>query len=295
MVLSPVTGSANTHLLKRINSSEVVQLYAKEGVDVSPYFNGIDHIELHECLDSGLSFYYPHTIVGDSKFYQDLQKFDWYYVDSKWEFHKGIELIKNGEKVLEIGSGRGQFLSMLSKKTKNAEGLELNPKGLEEIKSKGLKAHLLKIDEFEAALPENEKFDVVCSFQVFEHIENIGQVIQSSVNVLKKGGHLIISVPNDDCPFNSISFNPFNLPPHHQGLWNAATFEKLETILNLRLKGIFVEPTSFFNKFRAAAALTRAEKLNKTSSVSYISSLLRIFRNKKLAGGRTIMGYFEKL
>lgn len=295
-VLSPVNGSARVKKVMQFDAAELVNNYQNLfNLDVRRYFNGIDNISLYECEDSGLQFFYPDTVVGDGKFYESIQHFDWYYVDNKWEFRQGLDLIPENSKVLEIGSGRGQFLKLLQQKTAHAEGLELNEKAIEEIRANGLQVHLMKIDEMEQQPGKKEYYDVVCSFQVYEHIENIGEVIRSSLNVLKPGGRLIISVPNSDCIYNHPSINPFNMPPHHQGLWYAETFRKLQQAFPLKLKEVFYEPTSFFNKFRAANVDRQIKsKQGQAAPLQYFKSLAHILSDPKLQRGRTMLAWYEK-
>lgn len=296
MIKSPVSHSNNTRKIKSFDVKDIQQMYKNDGVDVAAYFKDISTLDLYECLDSGLQFFYPHTIVGDGKFYEILQNFDWYYADEKWEFKQGLSLISPESKVLEIGSGRGQFLNLLRTKTKHAEGLELNESALAKIKANGLTAHYMKIDEFEKTLSPDQLFDVVCSFQVYEHIDNIGEVIQSSLNALKVGGKLIISVPNSDCPFNNPTLNQFNMPPHHQGLWFGDTFKKLPNTFNINLLDIYYEPTSFLNIFRAARFYSKVmAKEGNAKSMQFFHSLQKIFKSPALQKGRTMLAHYEKM
>lgn len=295
-VHSPINNTPNVTKVQTFKTQSIIDMYAQLNIDVKKYFNNIEHLDLYECNVSGLQFYNPKSVVGDGKFYESIQHFDWYYKDNKWEFQKGLELINQGDKVLEIGSGRGQFLALLQQKTKFAEGLELNESAIEKIRANGDKVHLMKIDEFEQQLNPNDLFDVVCSFQVYEHIENIGEVIQSSLNALKKGGSLIISVPNSDCIFNNPTLNSFNMPPHHQGLWYPQTFDKIQFIFNIKLTEVYYEPTSFFNKFRAAATHSKIKKEEGTSTAfQYLKSLIHILKEPRLQRGRTMIAKFIKL
>lgn len=294
-IKSPIDGGSNVKKVRSFDAKTLQNDYTQYNIDVSQYLNDIEYIDLYECINSGLQFFWPNNIVGDGKFYESIQHFDWYYKDDKWEFDKGLQMIKENEKVLEIGSGRGQFLKLLRQKTKFAEGLELNESAIEKIRANGHTVHLMKIDEFEQSLRPENLFDVVCSFQVYEHIENIGSVIQSSLNALKIGGRLIISVPNSDCIFNDPILNPFNMPPHHQGLWYPATFEKLQHIFNIKLTDVHYEPSSFINKFRAAAVDCNIQKrAGKSDGLQYIRSLSKIFNEPRLQRGRTMIAQFIK-
>lgn len=296
-IKSPVNGSTRLRLVRRFDAAAVIRSYQDlYNIDVRAYFEGQQQLELYECLDSGLQFYYPHTIVGDGRFYESIQKFDWYYREEKWEFSQGAELINNDDKVLEIGSGAGHFLTMLQAKTPHAEGLELNEDAVRKIKAKGMTGHLMKVGDFELMPGTRNAYDVVCSFQVYEHIENIGEVIRSSLNLLKPGGRLIVSVPNNNCLFNEPSINPFNMPPHHQGLWYPETFEKLSGLFDIRLLSVHFEPSTFINGFRLAAAdvqIKRASGAGRT--LQYLRSLGTVFGNSELRKGRTMLACYEKL
>ena len=106
-----------------------------------------------------------------------------------------LNKIKSKEKVLEIGSGFGVFLELLSKKQVISEGLELNPEAILVCNNKGLKVHDTLIQEF--VLENDDKFDVVCSFQVLEHITEVYSFIENSIKALKCNGKLVFGVPNN--------------------------------------------------------------------------------------------------
>ena|ERR1039457_672019 len=62
-------------------------------------------------------------------------------------------------------------------------------------------------------------YDVVCSFQVLEHVPEPGSFIDACIACLKPGGILVLSVPSDDS-FLSIAENAIlNMPPHHLTRW----------------------------------------------------------------------------
>ena len=63
------------------------------------------------------------------------------------------------------------------------------------------------------------KYDIVCLFQVLEHLTELTNFIQAIHKCLKPGGKFCIAVPNND---GFVSYTPnytFNLPPHHTILW----------------------------------------------------------------------------
>ena len=83
---SPITGKDNVLLEKEIPSSFLINEYKKEfGMNVEKFFKNIKTVCLYRCLDTGYRFFTPFTVAGDDTFYQELQKFPWYYMDEKWE------------------------------------------------------------------------------------------------------------------------------------------------------------------------------------------------------------------
>lgn len=246
-VKSPLTGKSNTVLEKNILCSNIIENYKKTfNIDVTRFFQGLESIQVYKCLETGYRFYYPFNIDGDSKFYEYLQQMDWYYMPWKWEHEQAYNLIKSNDCVLEIGCARGAFIGKLSKSGIECIGLELNEVAVEEGKRKGI--NILNETVQEHAKSNPEKYDVICSFQVMEHIASIKQVIQASIDSLKMGGKLIISLPNNDSFLGYDAANYLNMPPHHMGLWNEQSLKSLSYIFNVKLDSIYLEPLQTYHK-----------------------------------------------
>jgi hypothetical protein len=82
-------------------------------MDVDRLVGSSGSIQLFRCLDTGLRFFAPARVSGDDEFYGQLQEFDWYYMPWKWEHQQAALHIQKGAKVLEVGCGRGDFLSAI--------------------------------------------------------------------------------------------------------------------------------------------------------------------------------------
>lgn len=240
-IKSPITGSFNTVLEKELLSSFFISEYKKQlKVGVGRFFIDIKNVGLYKCLDTGYRFFYPFSISGDDAFYQELEKFPWYYIDWKWEHGIAYDLIQEKEKVLEIGCARGSFLKKLSDKKSLTEGLEMNSGALQHCISMGLSVHSDLIENFSPKRPLF--YDTVCSFQVLEHITSVKQFIESSLAVLKPGGRMIISVPNNDSLLFKTEEICLNMPPHHMGRWNINSLLQLQNYFNMKIDAIFLEP-----------------------------------------------------
>jgi 2-polyprenyl-3-methyl-5-hydroxy-6-metoxy-1,4-benzoquinol methylase len=267
-------------------------------MDVSKYFHGLEKISIYKCRDTGMSFFYPLDIAGDGEFYEKLQQFDWYYMDWKWEHESAMQYITPNMEVLEIGCAKGAFISKISKKGVTASGLELNEDAVELGKKRGLRIFNETIQEHARTNPG--KYDLVCSFQVMEHIPYIREVLEASVAALKKGGKLIVSVPNNDS-FLGLSVNYLNMPPHHMGLWNEEVFKSMARIFNLKLLNVHFEPLQKYHEDYFANTI-RSHYLKKYRLLSVLPNRLvaRVLPravkllSKKMAAF-TVQGVFQKL
>lgn len=244
-VYSPLTGKQNCKLIKRINTSEIIEIYKKSfSMNVSRFFT-TETISLYRCLDTEFEFYYPFDSEGDESYYSELGKLKWYYDNDRWEHNKALELINQNDVLLEIGSGGGAFLSKLRKKTNiDAIGLELSKNAIKIAEEKDIKLASELIQEHERL--NSNKYTKVCSFQVLEHIAEPYSFISSSVNCLKEGGELIVGVPNNDSFIknNIMNNRVLNMPPHHMGLWNVNSLKALESIFKIHLVAVNYEPLS---------------------------------------------------
>lgn len=243
-IISPLTGKTAV-LENNIATEEIINAYREElDLDVKNYFSGINTISIYRDSATDYRFYYPLTVAGDEAFYQKLQTFPWYYMEEKWEYDAVIPYIKNNYKVLEIGCGNGQFLSKLKANGLSGIGLELNKNSIAKANKNGLNVLNETIEQY---AKKNTKYDVVCSFQVLEHIAEPGKFLQASLDCLKPGGLLIISVPNNNSFLKNYPLLPTNLPPHHMGLWDKNSLSLLGKIFGLTLGKIKQEPLQLYH------------------------------------------------
>lgn len=105
--------------------------------------------------------------------------------------------------VLDAGSGFGQYTYRMAKWFPNAEikAVDIKPEQIEDCNQFMQKAGLSNRVKFELAdltqFQENDKYDLVLSVDVMEHIEEDVLVFRNFYASMKKGGLLLISTPSD--------------------------------------------------------------------------------------------------
>jgi len=271
-IISPITKTANIKKIRTIDTEWIINQYEKSfSLDVSYLFQNIKTIEVYQCLDTGYSFFYP-CIEGDSPFYEHLAKNPWYYMPWKYEHEATLDMISDNMKVLEIGCGEGEFLHKIQSLFRiKATGLEMNANAILKARGKGLDIRDEYIQKHSSV--EQNKYDLVCSFQVLEHIYDVDAVISSSIKCLLPGGKLIISVPNNDS-FISEFDNILNMPPHHTGLWNEKSLRSLEDFYDIKVDRIIIEPLQEYHKNFFSSTVYR-----KVHGSYYENRFLRKFLN----------------
>jgi len=213
MKQSPLTGGTTT-FVRHLPIAPIVAHYGE--YDITPLFRDISDIAIYRCDDTGYEFYYPYSIAGDDMFYQHVSKEPLYYIPWKREHDIANTYIKTGDVVLEQGCANGDFLIRI-KNEKNCipVGTELNTEAKAKATERGV------------SFDTTTSADVVCSFQVLEHIADVRAFITEGLTSLRSGGYLIFGVPNNDSLLKDDGYAFSNMPPHHMGLWTPSVFRKL--------------------------------------------------------------------
>lgn len=104
---------------------------------------------------------------------------------------------RNVTAILDIGAGTGRDLMIAKKRFPNAvlAGIDCNENNLRIMESNGILSHNVNIES--EKLPfENNAFDFIIINQVLEHTKEIFWIFHEITRVLKRGGKLIVGVPN---------------------------------------------------------------------------------------------------
>lgn len=169
--------------------------------------------------------------------------------DTKNNSERGLAALslieKNPKKILELGTGSGEFMSVLKKRGYNVIGLDILPNKI--LLEKGYDIRKCDLNE---GLPfKKSSFDVVIGLEVLEHLYNPYEMMKEIRRVLRAGGYAIISMPNTASIFSRIGqlyekrLDELDIYWHHHQ-------PSITSIRNLVSKELKIEKEIYISSFR---------------------------------------------
>lgn len=193
-----------------------------------------------KCKNCDFVYSFPY-VAGDKRFY-DLAYQRSGYPKWKWEFGYALreieELGLERPTVLEVGAGEGAFTRVISGKITTPDKItvtEYSEYGRGEIAKLGVNCAQGDVRDLSRE-KYAEFFDVICMFQVLEHIDDLKNLMLQYKCILKKGGRIIFAVPGEkNIEFNEINGALLDMPPNHIGRWSLKSFEKLAELYGFEI------------------------------------------------------------
>jgi SAM-dependent methyltransferase len=207
------------------------------GVDLRASFRGIERFGLWES-PTGLYFFDP-MVEGDSRFYTTF--YDRLIARKLWpketirvEFELAARHVRAGDRVLDVGCGYGHFRRLVPEA--HYTGLDPHLAGAAaDVRNESLGDHLAS---------HAGHYDVVCSFQVIEHVTDPAAFYAEMVRAARPGGLIILGVPRVPSACTRIPNFLSNAPPHHLTWWTEPALRALAEAAGTRVESIAVVPWS---------------------------------------------------
>ena len=203
-------------------------------------------------------------VAATQEFYTRLYSTTTHYADAKWEFARTLTAIRalvqggklNSFAVLDVGAGAGAFASQASDVFPGKATIlctEYSESGRDLIRERGLsclQGGLMDIDTSKYA----HTFDIICLFQVLEHMDDVDSVFRQLAALASDRAHLFIAVPNprQRSYFDSLGFHE-DQPPVHVARWNRRSLEILAERHSWHFEEDATQPQSFSSKVRRLA------------------------------------------
>ncbi|MHC4146898.1 MAG: class I SAM-dependent methyltransferase, partial [Planctomycetota bacterium] len=114
------------------------------------------------------------------------------------EFLAEADLFRPNDRILEIGCGIGSVVFELTKQGRDAIGTDISGEAI----AYGQKKYgdiRLEVQAAEILPYEDQSFNVVLSFDLFEHIAATDKHLSEVRRVLRSGGHYLFQTPNKYC------------------------------------------------------------------------------------------------
>ena len=252
----PVCGCTRGKQLWSVDSRQSARHFVLPEADPQRYEELAAHIALLwqsdrcrvvRCDCCRFCFSWP-FVAGDARFYA-LAYPNHGYPKWKWEYDAALDWIAEGQtsqrNLLEIGAGNGAFAAALIKRGFAKDRIvctEFSAGGRAAINDLGIRC--LPDDIRNLSGPDwDGRFDLVCMFQVLEHMDRLDELFARLASLIRPGGRLIAAVPNPAMiEFNELNGALRDMPPCHVGRWNAESFDQIGRRFGFHLSNSAVEP-----------------------------------------------------
>ncbi len=242
--------------MKKIRETETVMCNNCSGKNTRIFLENITAVDVDEmfnivkCVRCGLAFLNPRPLrkyIGKyypSEDYWDLK------ADPKKAYGYLLNIFKNninGGRVLDVGAATGLFLSNFNKKYWDVEGTDISKIAIK-IAKKKYGMEIKSGDFLDIKYPVNY-FDIVTFNNVLEHVYKPKETLLKVYKVLKKGGMVIINVPNLESIGSNIFKNSWYAldVPRHLYHFTPSTLEKMLT--ECRFANIKIRHGYFYHNF----------------------------------------------
>lgn len=272
----PVCGCSEGRQLWTVDCAESARHFVLPEADPQRHAELASHIALLwqadrcrvvRCSRCRFCFSWP-FVAGDARFYA-LAYPNHGYPKWKWEYDAALDWIAAGQAsnldLLEIGAGNGAFAAALAERGIAKDRIvctEFSTGGRAAIGAMGIRC--LPDDVRDLSGPDwFARFDLVCMFQVLEHMDRLDELFARLAALIRPGGRLIAAVPNPAMiEFNELNGALRDMPPCHVGRWNADCFEQIGRRFGFQLDHSAVEPgrwTAMAKQFVGYRLLQRSQ------------------------------------
>lgn len=244
---------------------------------------GVD-LEVCQCSGCGLvqlsndPVPYYKEVIRAAAFSEEMKEFRMKQFDS---FIRNNSL--QGKKIIEIGCGRGEYLSLMQQFGAVAYGLEYSEKAVVQCISNGLKVSRGFVESGKYAL-DHSPFDAFFILNFLEHLPDPNATLSGIYNNLAEGAVGLVEAPNFDMILRNRLFSEF-IGDH------LLYFTRETLIATLGLNGFeVIDCKEVWHDYIISAIIKKKAKLDIADFYSYqmqlkgeLEGYIQCFKDKKVA------------
>lgn len=134
--------------------------------------------------------------IGDFSSSRDRQLSNWFrgmfeYINRYYPIKRG-----GGKKLIEFGCATGAAANLLVDYGFNVFSTDISKYAIN-LAAKNYPAVKFSVHDMQREFVEDGNFDVACAFDVIEHLKNPEEAIKNTYKILRNGGTIILTTPND--------------------------------------------------------------------------------------------------
>ncbi len=207
----------------------------------------------------------------------------WWYVSRRAIMRSTLQqlALPANARILDVGSGTGGYLDMLAE-FGVVTAIEMDANARKLAAEKTLGRYEIRAGVCPSDMPfEHEKFDLICLFDVLEHIDQPVETLQRLNSLLAPGGRILLAMPAYQWLWSA----------HDQYLHHKRRYTSKLLAQEAALAGLQVTRATYFNMFLFPLAVTARllDRLRKRETSSGMSTppafwnacLQRIFSSER--------------
>jgi len=247
-----------------------------DNIGVLGRHSGYIHLVCNDCRFEYFVHEGPATtsrlFEDDADYADDLAVSGNYHDLLQWPHLVALKYLKTRKKdtpqILDVGCFNGFFVKKLCDMGHDACGIDFNKKAIAYGRARYGLAKRIAVKDINELVHDDKSFDVITLFDVIEHVEKPRELLLRLKGLLREGGVLILSTPNNDMVWRPA----LDYPPHHLSRYTPVTIAGFLANVGYQ-KMQQIEQMNIFNLAR-----------------NYTGSLCRDEVDKSLRGGRLRSG-----
>jgi SAM-dependent methyltransferase len=194
---------------------------------------------------------HPEFMPDQRQFFDELITEHWdAYASQEWDLARRFEIAKmfgivRPRRILDIGCGCGFHDAEMANYpfVERVHGIDYSARSIEKADEAYPHEKVRRWAADFTDLAGQAKYDLVASFQVFEHLHNPHEYLEATKGLLAPGGAIAICTPNFDRLDNRLrrrkGMEPTLLDPQHFDEYTPDSLTRLAAAHGLKLRGWF--------------------------------------------------------